>query len=108
MIVDQLCTYYPKTSSKNSRGQVVNSFSTGTTFQAHLQPLGLNSQSNAQWGITDLQANARIMFTYKKDCAMLDRVKDPFGMIYEIRGVNPWGSPPFGHFECLLVPVQGE
>ena len=108
MIVDMVCTYYPKTSTKNAKGQVVNGFSTSSAFSANVQPLGLNSEASAQWGVTDLAANARRMFTYKSDCAMLDRVKDPFGGYYEIRGVNPWGSPPFGHYECLLVPVQGE
>lgn len=108
MIVDQTCTYYSKTSTKNAKGQVTNAFGSGVKFQANIQPIALNTATLAGWGAQDLSANSRIMFTYKADCQMLDRVKDAFGGYYEIRGVNPWGSPPFSHYECLLIPVQGE
>lgn len=108
MITDQTCTRYAKTSTKNAKGQVVNTYALAATFQANVQPLGLNRETAEKWGQTDLAANSRIAFTYSPALQMLDRVRDGFGNLYEVRGVNPWGSPPFGHYEALLIPVQGE
>ena len=109
MITDSTVQVYTRTVQKNSRGQVTNGFTFLKSTQANLQPIALNSTTSAQWGQVNLTADSRIMFFYP-DIAVkkLDRVIDAYGITYEIRNINPWGSPPFGHFEALLMPVQGD
>lgn len=110
MITDTTVQLYQKVTTKNSKGQTVNSYATLTkSIQANVQPVALNQAQLAQWGVTDLSANAKKMFYYPDDdVRLLDRIIDSYGNRYEVRGVNQWGSPPFGHYEALLIPVQGE
>lgn len=110
MITDSTVSLYQKVTTKNAKGQSVASYATLTkSLAANLQPIALNGAVLKQWGNTDLTANDRIMFFYPdNDVRILDRVLDAWGNWYEVRGVNPWGSPPFGHYEALLIPVQGE
>ena len=109
MITDTTVQLYQKTTTKNSKGQTVNSYQLTKSLQSNVQPVALNPAQSAQWGVIDLAANARKMFFYPDNSVrMLDRIVDAYGNHYEVRGVNQWGVPPFGHYEALLVPVQGE
>ena len=48
-----------------------------------------------------------MLFYPDSSVKILDRIVDESGLTYEVRAINKWGSPPFGHYEALLVPVQG-
>lgn len=109
MITDSTVLVYTRIATTNSRGQTTNAYTYAKSIAANLQPIALNPTTMAAWGNLNLSADDRIMFFYPDDgINKLDRIQDAWGDMYEVRNVNKWGAPPFGHFEALLVPVQGE
>ena len=108
MITDSTVSLYARTAGTNARGQVSNTYALSKTLQANVQPIGLNQATQAAWGNLTLTAEDKIMFFYPDSSVkILDRIVDESGLTYEVRAINKWGSPPFGHYEALLVPVQG-
>lgn len=109
MITDITVSHYARVTTKDSRGQTVNTYPESVSISCNLQPISLNQATISAWGGQTLSADNRIMFFYPNDTVKkLDRIVDQYGDIYEVRNINRWGSPPFGHYEALLLPVQGE
>jgi hypothetical protein len=108
MITDSTVNLYARTASTNTRGQVSNTYALSKPIQANVQPVSLTQATMTTWGALNLTADSKIMFFYPDSGVnLLDRILDSWGDTYEIRAINKWGVPPFGHYEALLVPVQG-
>lgn len=106
MIYPTLVKYYARVSTKNAKGQVINTFPVVTKrFMAAVKPLSLTQVQSAGWTVINLAEDSRFMaFPRGVSMVELDRVVDAFGKYYEIKAVNPWKVFP----QALLVPVQGE
>ena len=106
MINPKTIKYYAVVSTKNSRGQVVNTFPVVTShFQASIKPISLSEVQSLGWSVTDMSSNTKFMAYPKgQTIAVLNRIVDADGNWYEIRSVNQWSHFP----QALLIPVQGE
>lgn len=103
MILDTIATVYSRTPTKNTKGQVINTFSAGYGLVCNVQPAALNESQAQAWGVADLAANAKKLFCRPTaTLSMLDRI-DAQGSRYEVRGINTWPN----HIEALLIPIQG-
>jgi hypothetical protein len=107
MILDRTVEIYSRTEllGQGSEGIPSYTYQLIKSTRASLQPISLSSTSLAQWGLTDIEANSKIVFIpgeYIDGLAFL--VKDlKTSLRYEIRGSNPWGM----HTEILCMPYQG-
>lgn len=105
MILDRNVEIYSRQSSSGDRGIKQFTYSLFSKTKASIQPESLNQVQLAQWGITDIAANAKKMFlpgTIKLNEGML--VKDLRDTSrYEIRACNVWPN----HSELILTPYQG-
>ena len=108
MITDSIASVYKRTGAKNDRGQIANTFAYAGTVSINIQPVALTEADMKAWGISSLQSDAKKAFFYPTAVVnVLDQLTDSWGQRYEVRALNRWGSPPFGHYEALLIPVQG-
>lgn|SRR5512147_26778 len=107
MIVDRTVQLYSRTESLGPGSEGIPSY----TYQlvasprASVQPIRLTEATLAQWGLTDIDANAKIAFIPGEfiggELFLLKDLKT--SLRYEIRGTNPWVR----HTELLCIPYQG-
>jgi hypothetical protein len=105
MILDRTIEAYSRTSYKDSEGIQQFTYSKALTIRAQIQPAALAQSQLASWGLTNLEADSKIMFlpgNPELSAGMV--IKDLSNSArYEVRGMNPWPR----HSECLIFPYQG-
>jgi hypothetical protein len=81
------------------------------TLRLDVQPKKLSETELLAWGISDRNANAKLVFFSRSVYIAINNrmnvVSDFPGeatAYYEIKGVNRWAN----HGEAVIVPVQGE
>jgi len=80
-------------------------------LKADVQPKVLSSTQIMQYGLTDRDCNAKLMYfefcsniVENRRVYVVSDFPNELPRYYEIKGVNMWSI----HGECLLIPVQGE
>jgi len=104
---------YAPTIAKNAEGDAIKTWGTTPveTIRADVQPKTLTDAQYQSWGISDRNADTKIVFYERADQIKVNnRAKvvsdfpgEPSGF-FEIKVPNHWPR----HGECILVPVQGE
>jgi hypothetical protein len=81
------------------------------TFRADVQPKSLSPAQVMQWGLSNREAEAKLMifddslYTHINSRAyIISDIKGQENVYYEIKATNFWSL----HGEAILVPVQGE
>jgi len=82
---------------------VTFTFATLKTIRADVQPARLTAAQAEAWGIIDLDAQAKKMFTDRDTSILMLMRAVVDGETYEMRGVNHWPN----HSEFIMMPVQG-
>lgn len=103
MIKSQSVTIQSRVTVTGTEGEQTYTFATLKTIMADVQPANLTQSQAATWGITDLAASAKKMFTERDPSIALLMRAVVESETYEIRGSNHWPR----HSEFILVPVQG-
>ena len=116
MMTNAVVSIYVPVLTRNTEGEVVKSWGYKQTtaiapavvIDADVQPYKLSETELQLWGISDRNAQAKIMFCdYDINIGPINRAKvvDDFGTeYYDIKTLNAWAT----HCEAILVPVQGE
>jgi len=92
-----------RTTVTGTEGEHTYTFATLKTIKADVQPAQLTQAELAQWGLTDLSANAKKMYFDRDTTILLAARAIVDSETYEIRAVNFWPN----HGEAILIPVQG-
>lgn len=107
MILDRTVQLYSRTESlgPGSEGIPSYTYQSVASSRASLQPIKLSESVLAQWGLTDIDANSKIVFIPGQyEDGLLYLLKDlKTSLRYEVRGSNVWPN----HTELLCVPYQG-
>lgn len=99
--------------NKNGEGDPIKTWSStpSESIRCDVQPKRLDEAQVMAWGISDRNANAKLVFfTRSGYIAINTRVKVVSDFPgegtswYEVKGVNRW----LRHGEAVIVPVQGE
>lgn len=114
-----LSVYVP-TNTYNSEGDPIKTWGYKVTptpvapaeiIRCDVQPKKLSEAECLAWGISDRNANAKLVFFSRSGyIALTTRVKVVSDFpgegtdYYEVKGVNRWPR----HGEAVIVPVQGE
>jgi hypothetical protein len=110
MILDRIVSIFAKTTALNSEGKTIPAYSFLKSVSCNIQPLQLTDVQRNGWGISDLSANAKLMFVENFDAAGIveDYIVRYNSKEFTIKGINPWDSPgSAAHTELLLKPIQG-
>lgn len=92
------------TTTYDTEAMPVRAWTTLKTMIADVQPKALTANEIQGFGISNLQADAKIMY-FIKDTSIAQGMRVIYDSnIFEIRGVNSWRV----HSSALLIPVQGE
>lgn len=112
MILNHTATIYQKTTAQNAERKVTVSYSVyKSSVRCNIQPLQLTDCQRNGWGISDLDANSKIMFLTNIDAAGIieDWLIKWNGQEYFVKGINSWDMPGgAAHVEFKLRPVQGQ
>jgi len=92
-----------RTKATGSEGEVTFTYATAKTILADVQPARLSEVEAAMWGVTDLAAVAKKMFTDRDTSIVMFNQALVESETYEVKGINHWPT----HSEFLLIPVQG-
>lgn len=120
MLENATVSIYAPTIAANSEGDRIKTWgykktptpdAPAETFRADVQPKQLSDSEREMFGISDRNANTKILFFSQSQYVALNNrayvVSDFPGEpadYFEIKVPNRWP----GHGECLLIPVQGE
>lgn len=104
--------YAPVPSLSAERKRIVTyPTATKTGIRCNVQPLQLTDCQRNGWGLSDLDANAKIMFLENADAAGVyeDYIVKWNGQEFFVKGINVWDAPgSAAHTEFKLRPVQGQ
>ena len=107
MILDRTIEIYSRveTMDPNNEGIPTYAYSLAKTTRASVQPITLSSTQLSVWGISDIDANSKIVFFPGEfDDGLGYVIKDlKTSLRYEVRGSNQWPH----HVEMLAIPYQG-
>jgi hypothetical protein len=109
MILDRMLEFYSRTvkdATPGDEGIKKYTYNMFLSTRGNLQPARLSESTLAQWGLTTIQSDAKIVFVPGE---LIDGqawlIKDlKTSLRYEVRGSNPWNH----HSEFLVVPYQGK
>ena len=104
MIIDETVTLQSATITRNGEGMKISTFADGATLQCNIQPKALTEAQAKVFGISDKNANAKVMYYYHNAAVVeMMRVKRSDGSVFDVRGINHWRI----HDEAILIPLQG-
>lgn len=103
MMLPHTATRYTRSTAADSEGMRAVTFVSAGTFQCHYQPRSLTPEEIVNYGLSDYQGEAKlIFFRTGSTLIVLDGVKIGSDK-YEVRAVNTWDN----HKEAVLVPSEG-
>lgn len=94
---------YRYTTSPNTQGILVKSFTFLKTVRGNVQPKTLTEVQAQVFGVNAQNANTK-WFGFDNDPQIHELQRGEYnGAVYELRGLNVWP----GHSETLLIPLSG-
>jgi hypothetical protein len=100
MILDTNLTVTRSTTGQNDEGMVTRTFTTLGIIRANVQPKALTAADLQNYGISDINAEAKIVFS-KFGWQIGDRFTHG-GLVHEVRGISRWGN----HIEAVAMVVK--
>jgi SPP1 family predicted phage head-tail adaptor len=103
MRLDYTVTLQTKVVSVDAEGLRLETWTNSGTIKAGVQPANMSQVQLAEWGLSDLQADARTMYFEKSATVWNGQRAIVEGVTFEVRALNTWPK----HKEAVIVPVQG-